>query len=76
MYALARAAIVQHTRMLRVRADIRDRSLVAVLLVDARELSAVARLDALDVDGALALLAAVAARAVELAVVPKSPLAT
>ena len=57
--------------MLRVRAHIRDRGLVAILLVDARELAAVTRLDALDVDRALALLAAVAARAVELAVVPE-----
>ena len=76
MHLLARAAIIQYARMLRVRAHIRDRGLVAILLVDARELAAVARLDALDVDSALALLAAVAARAVELAVVPNSPLAT
>ena len=42
--------------MLRVRADIRDRCLVAVLLVDARELAAVARLDALLLDRPAAYL--------------------
>jgi hypothetical protein len=71
--ATASTAVVQNARRLVVRADVLEGSRIAIVAVDARDLArlaaALARGDALDVDVALALAAAVAARAVDLAVV-------
>lgn len=67
--AVSRATVVEDARVASVRADVDKSGRVSVHRVDARQLATVVRRHALDVDVALALAGAVAARPVQLAVV-------
>lgn len=67
--AVAGATVVEHTRVVGISADVDESGGVSIDRVNAGQLAAIVGSRALNVDVALALAGAVAARAVQLAVV-------